>query len=71
LNFAFNNAGVFPGVALLADIDEAAFDQVVAVDLKGVFLAMKYAICPDAPGPYGAARWKLSSCLEADCSSPE
>jgi NAD(P)-dependent dehydrogenase (short-subunit alcohol dehydrogenase family) len=44
LHFAFNNAGVLPAAALLADVDEAAFDQVVAVDLKGVFLAMKYEI---------------------------
>ena len=44
LHFAFNNAGILPAAALLADVDEAAFDQVVAVDLKGVFLAMKYEI---------------------------
>ncbi len=44
LHFAFNNAGILPATALLANVDEAAFDQVVAVDLKGVFLAMKYEI---------------------------
>ena len=44
LHFAFNNAGVLPAGALLADVAEAAFDQVLAVDLKGVFLAMKYEI---------------------------
>ena len=44
LHFAFNNAGVLPQAALLADVEEAAFDQVIAVDLKGVFLAMKYEI---------------------------
>ncbi len=44
LHFAFNNAGILPAAALLADVDEAAFDQVLAVDLKGVFLAMKYEI---------------------------
>jgi NAD(P)-dependent dehydrogenase (short-subunit alcohol dehydrogenase family) len=44
LHFAFNNAGVLPAAALLADVEEAAFDQVVAVDLKGVFLSMKYEI---------------------------
>ena len=44
LHFAFNNAGILPPGALLADVEEAAFDQVVAVDLKGVFLAMKYEI---------------------------
>jgi NAD(P)-dependent dehydrogenase (short-subunit alcohol dehydrogenase family) len=44
LHFAFNNAGVLPAGAMLADVEEAAFDQVVGVDLKGVFLAMKYEI---------------------------
>jgi NAD(P)-dependent dehydrogenase (short-subunit alcohol dehydrogenase family) len=48
LHFAFNNAGVLPSAALLADVDEAAFDQVVAVDLKGVFLSMKYEIVRDS-----------------------
>ena len=44
LHCAFNNAGVLPAGALLADLEEAVFDQVVAVDLKGVFLSMKYEI---------------------------
>jgi len=44
LHFAFNNAGVLPVGALLADVEEAAFDQVIAVDVKGVFLSMKYEI---------------------------
>ena len=37
LHCAFNNAGVLPTGGLLADIEEAAFDQVVAVDLKARF----------------------------------
>ena len=44
LHFAFNNAGILPATALLADVEEAAFDHVMAVDVKGVFLAMKYEI---------------------------
>lgn len=44
LHFAFNNAGVLPAAAFLADVEEAAFDQVIAVDLKGAFLSMKYEI---------------------------
>ena len=44
LHCAFNNAGILPAGALLADVEEAAFDQVIAVDLKGVFLSMKYEI---------------------------
>jgi len=31
LHFAFNNAGILPATALLANVDEAAFDQVVAI----------------------------------------
>src|ERR1043165_559463 len=44
LHFAFNNAGVLPAGALLADVEESAFDHVLSVDLKGVFLSMKYEI---------------------------
>jgi len=44
LNCAFNNAGVLPAMAMLADTEESAFDQTFAVDVKGVFLAMKYEI---------------------------
>lgn len=44
LDVAFNNAGVFGMFAPVADYDEAVFDQVVAVDLKGVFLSMKHEI---------------------------
>ena len=44
LHCAFNNAGVLPPMATLADIDESTFDHTFAVDVKGVFLAMKYEI---------------------------
>jgi NAD(P)-dependent dehydrogenase (short-subunit alcohol dehydrogenase family) len=44
LHFAFNNAGILPVGALLADVEEDAFDRVIAVDLKGVFLSMKFEI---------------------------
>jgi NAD(P)-dependent dehydrogenase (short-subunit alcohol dehydrogenase family) len=44
LDCAFNNAGILPAGALLADVEETAFDEVIAVDLKGVFLSMKYEI---------------------------
>jgi NAD(P)-dependent dehydrogenase (short-subunit alcohol dehydrogenase family) len=44
LHYAFNNAGVLPPMAPLADIEESTFDQTFAVDVKGVFLAMKYEI---------------------------
>ena len=44
LHCAFNNAGVLPPMAPLADTEESTFDQTFAVDVKGVFLAMKYEI---------------------------
>jgi NAD(P)-dependent dehydrogenase (short-subunit alcohol dehydrogenase family) len=44
LDCAFNNAGVLPEAGLLAEIDEESFDRTIAVDLKGVFLCMKYEI---------------------------
>jgi NAD(P)-dependent dehydrogenase (short-subunit alcohol dehydrogenase family) len=44
LNCAFNNAGILPSMSVLADTEESTFDQTFAVDVKGVFLAMKYEI---------------------------
>ena len=44
LHCAFNNAGVLPKAAAIADLDESDFDRTIAVDLKGVFLCMKYEI---------------------------
>jgi len=44
LHCAFNNAGVLPAMATLAETDESNFDQTFNVDVKGVFLAMKYEI---------------------------
>src|SRR5262249_17268662 len=42
LHCAFNNAGVLPPMAPLADTEESTFDHTFAVDVKGVFFAMKY-----------------------------
>jgi NAD(P)-dependent dehydrogenase (short-subunit alcohol dehydrogenase family) len=44
LHCAFNNAGVLPPTAFVADMDDSTFDNVLAVDLKGIFLCMKYEI---------------------------
>lgn len=43
LDFAHNNAGI-GGTGFMAEIDEDEFDRIIAVDLKGVWLAMKYEI---------------------------
>ncbi|MHB1298612.1 MAG: SDR family NAD(P)-dependent oxidoreductase, partial [Gemmatimonadaceae bacterium] len=44
LHCAFNNAGILPPTRPLAETDEADFDRVIAVDLRGVFLCLKYEI---------------------------
>jgi NAD(P)-dependent dehydrogenase (short-subunit alcohol dehydrogenase family) len=45
LHVLFNNAGIFPDAdGSPVDTPEAVFDQVMAVNLKGVFLGCKYGI---------------------------
>ena len=44
LDGAFNNAGVEQATAATADITEEEWDRVVAINLRGVFLCMKYEI---------------------------
>lgn len=43
LDFAHNNAGVL-STGFTADIEERDFDRILAIDVKGVWLAMKYEI---------------------------
>ena len=44
LDVAVNNAGVALGNKPLTEVSEELFDQTIAVNLKGVFLALKYEI---------------------------
>lgn len=44
LNHAVNNAGILGQFMPLHLIESAAFDQIIAVNLRGVFLGMKYQI---------------------------
>jgi NAD(P)-dependent dehydrogenase (short-subunit alcohol dehydrogenase family) len=45
LDLAFNNAGIMASdFRPLGEEDEAAFDRIIAVNLKGVFLCLKYEI---------------------------
>jgi NAD(P)-dependent dehydrogenase (short-subunit alcohol dehydrogenase family) len=44
LDFAFNNAGAEQPVTAAADLTEAEWDRIVAVNLRGVFLCMKHEI---------------------------
>ncbi len=44
LDFAFNNAGVEQAKKAMADLTEEEWDRVISIDLRGVFLCMKYEI---------------------------
>lgn len=44
LDFAFNNAGIEQPVMAAVDISTEAFDRIIAVNLRGVFLSMKHQI---------------------------
>ncbi len=44
LHVAFNNAGVGASGFAVADEEEVAFSRLIDINLKGVFLAMKYEI---------------------------
>ncbi|MBD2863943.1 SDR family NAD(P)-dependent oxidoreductase [Paenibacillus oceani] len=40
----FNNAGIIQKFSMLSDIEESEFDRVMAVNVKGVFLGLKYVL---------------------------
>jgi NAD(P)-dependent dehydrogenase (short-subunit alcohol dehydrogenase family) len=44
LDYAHNNAGIGAGGISLTEISEADFDRTISVNLKGVWLCMKYEI---------------------------
>jgi NAD(P)-dependent dehydrogenase (short-subunit alcohol dehydrogenase family) len=44
LDCAVNNAGVIPGTRPLPELDEAEFDRIIAINLKGVALCLKYEL---------------------------
>src|SRR6476660_373705 len=44
LDCAVNNAAVTPDTHAIVDLDEAEFDRVLSVDLKGVALCLKYEV---------------------------
>ncbi|MFE3202374.1 glucose 1-dehydrogenase [Embleya sp. NPDC059237] len=54
LHVAFNNAGVLPPTGPPAEQSEGDWDKTIAVDLKGVFLALKYEIAHMAANGGGA-----------------
>lgn len=44
LDVLFNNAGIEGSVALFEDADEDDFERILSVNLRGVFLGMKYGL---------------------------
>lgn len=44
IDILFNNAGIEGNCADITEFDTANFDQVMAVNVRGVFLGMKYAV---------------------------
>jgi NAD(P)-dependent dehydrogenase (short-subunit alcohol dehydrogenase family) len=44
LDCAFNNAGIGAKALPFAEFDAAVFDRIISVDLRGVFLCMKYEL---------------------------
>jgi NAD(P)-dependent dehydrogenase (short-subunit alcohol dehydrogenase family) len=44
LDVAFNNAGAEQEPKVMAEITEAEWDRILAIDLRGVFVCMKYEI---------------------------
>jgi NAD(P)-dependent dehydrogenase (short-subunit alcohol dehydrogenase family) len=44
LDFAFNNAGIEQEIKPAADTPEEEWDRIIAVNLRGVFLCLKYEI---------------------------
>jgi NAD(P)-dependent dehydrogenase (short-subunit alcohol dehydrogenase family) len=44
IDAAFNNAGVEQPYGAIADVSEADWDRLVAINLRGVFLCMKYVL---------------------------
>jgi len=44
LDFAFNNAGVEQRIAATAELDEAEWERIVNINLRGVFLCLRHEI---------------------------
>lgn len=44
LNYAYNNAGIMPDDVETACLDSADFDRVINVNLRSIFLCMKYEL---------------------------
>ncbi|WP_319518613.1 glucose 1-dehydrogenase [uncultured Martelella sp.] len=61
LDGAFNNAGIEQAIKPLHELDEAQWDKVINIDLKGVFLCMKHEIAAMLASGRGGAIVNTSS----------
>lgn len=62
IDYLVNNAGIEGAVAAIDEFPEAVFDQVLAVNVKGVFLGMK-AVIPEMRKRGGGAIVNLASVM--------
>jgi 3-oxoacyl-[acyl-carrier protein] reductase len=67
LDFLFNNAGIVGRGTLIENLESAELEQVLAVDLKGVFYACKHAI-PAMRAQGGGSILNVSSITAANGS---
>lgn len=44
LDYAYNNAGIMPGDTPTAELESSEFDRVINVNLRSMFLCMKYEL---------------------------
>jgi NAD(P)-dependent dehydrogenase (short-subunit alcohol dehydrogenase family) len=63
LDVLFNNAGIEGEVKPIADADETVFDRVLAVNLKGIWLNLKYALRAMTEAGNGGSIVNTSSAL--------
>ncbi len=68
IDYAFNNAGISGDFSPLADYDPETWNDVIAVNLTGIFLSMKYEI-PEIIRRGGGAIVNLSSAAGIKSSS--
>ncbi len=69
LDFLFNNAGVQGQTVPIIDMDEAAFDEVIAINLKGPWLMTRAALRTMIPAGLGGAIVNTSSFLSTAVST--
>ncbi|MDQ6420647.1 glucose 1-dehydrogenase [Paenibacillus sp. LHD-117] len=44
IDIVFNNAGIIQKFSMMSDVEDDHFDRIIDINLKGVFLGMKYAL---------------------------